>query len=403
MKTARNKARVTLGWAGALLALVAGMARGASVDAPEVIIHGMGLWTERTASGVIERNPVGIVDSLVGKAGTSIYFRQDFGKQEWQRLNRIQSQVIALSGFGGELVVLLKNGTWALDSPSRFSYGRQLPGEKAEDRKILAMAGDRNTLWALGKGSGGGASASATAPSTRPLVKALTTLAAMTRPGTPVLYQYMGDEWAAIDAAWPDDVKFSEGSLYSMVVLGETGSSASAPVVAIWSARGSLVQILKYSIREKAWDWVDELKVEPRPLKGVKMLNLEGRPALWIRSADEDARAGLGEIRVAQRSILIPFSGIVPGPGMVDVTIAGNVIWIALKSDGKLMQQRFDLNGKPLDAKPTPVVWTDGGTGITLEWPTVVIMVAIAMMVFFNLFRRRAAREGGREEEDEEE
>src|SRR5437867_10855764 len=103
MKTARNKFRV-MGLAAVLLALAAGMARGASAEAPEVMIHGLGQWTEHTASGVVERNPVGIVESAAGKAGTSIYFRQDFGKQEWQRLNRIQSPVSNLTGNGGELV-----------------------------------------------------------------------------------------------------------------------------------------------------------------------------------------------------------------------------------------------------------------------------------------------------------
>src|SRR5438046_4705795 len=106
MKTARNKFRV-MGLAAVWLALAGRIARGASAEAPEVMIHGLGQWTEHTASGVVERNPVGIVEA--GKAGTSIYFRQDFGKQEWQRLNRIQSPVSNLTGNGGELVVLLKN------------------------------------------------------------------------------------------------------------------------------------------------------------------------------------------------------------------------------------------------------------------------------------------------------
>ena len=408
MKIAANNVRAVAGIAGVLLLLAA--AQGASSEAPEVLIHGLGQWTETTANGIAERNPVGIVDTVSGKAGTSIYFRQDFGKQEWQRLNRMQSQVGALTGYAGELVILLKSGAWEFDSPSRFSYGRQLPGDKPDEKRILAIAGDRTSLWALSHGK----MVTTSATTRSEVVSAIKTLAALGAPPQVLLYEYTGDDWTAMVAPWPQDTKFAEGSLFSMVVLPEDGEGAAGgtPAVAIWSPqsngaspRSSNVQILKYSKKEMRWRWVDELKVEPAPLKAVKLLNWEGRLAVWIRSSDEDAQAGLGEIRVGKKSIRIPFSGVVPGPGMVDLTVAGNVIWIAFKSNGKLMQQRLDLDGKPLDPQhpqPAAVIWSEGGSSIVLEWPTVAIMVAIAMMVFFNLFRRRAAREGNNEEDDEE-
>ena len=159
-----------------LIGLRASLVLAADAD---VMVHGGGRTT-----GPNPINPVWIANIIADPKdpagpGTQILYREKIGDDKWQEFNRIAFRAAEISSESSELVVLKDNRiSWAWFSGSgsgmRFSYGPELP----DHQKILAIAGDRKGLWAIGL---------PTARSTQPSTLSSTNPATMatTRPSGP--------------------------------------------------------------------------------------------------------------------------------------------------------------------------------------------------------------------------
>jgi hypothetical protein len=358
------------GW-GASVALAA--------DA-NVMVHGGGRTT-----GPNPVNPVWIANYLndpkdPAGPGTQILYREKIGDDKWQEFSRIAYRVAEVTSESSELVVLSENRlSWAWFSGSgsgtRFSYGPELP----DHQKILAIAGDRKALWAIGL-----AASRSTQPATVPT----------TRPGWPMLHQYSTDGWQPLEAPWPAGISFNGPDQVSMAIVNEV------PMVAI-NTGDRFVQLLQYSKNLKAWEQVKDGRIESKnnPPRWFKMLNFADQPGVWIWA---DVEGSLGEIWTPSGVIKLPaIAGIALGDA--DVTVAGDTIWLVYRTNqGKLFQQRFNLDGSHSDDKATEVNFLRiTNNGARSDWMTIGAMTMLTLLILIALLKRRAAAQKDDEGESE--
>jgi hypothetical protein len=358
------------------------MAKAADAD---VMVHGGG----RT-SGPNPINPVWIANIVTDPKdpagpGTQILYREKIGDDRWQEFSRIGFRAMAITSESSELVVLSENRlAWAWFSGSgsgiRFSYGPELP----DHEKILAIAGDRKGLWAIGLPT-----SRSTQPATNP------TTIASTRPSWPLLHQYATDGWVPQEAPWPAGISFSNPDQVSMAIVNEI------PTVAI-KTDDRFLQLLQYSRSAKRWEKMKDGRIESvnNPLKWFKVLNLADQPAVWIWA---EVEGSLGQIWTPSRVIKLPDN---PGVGLgtADVTVAGDQIWLVYRTNqGKLMQQRFNLDGTRSDDKPTEVNYQRANnTSARSDWMTISAMTMLTLLILVMLLRRRAIAKGEDEGDSDE-
>jgi hypothetical protein len=353
------------------------------------MVHGGGRTT-----GPNPINPIWIANVVndpkdPAGTGTQILYREKIGDDKWQEFSRIGYRLVEITSESSELVLLSENRiSWAWFSGSgtgtRFSYGPELP----DHQKILAMAGDRKGLWAIGL-----ASSLSTQPASNPVRKPTTV--STTRASGPVLHQYSTDGWQALDAPWPAGISFNSPDQVSMAIVNET------PTVAINKGDG-FVQLIQYSKANKQWEKLKEGPGESgkSPVRRFKMLNLADQPAVWVWA---DVEGSLGEIWTPSRvRKLPPIAGI--GLGDADVTVAGDQLWLVYRtSPSKLFQQRFNLDVSPSDDQPTPVNYNrannNAGRG---DWMTIGAMTMLTLLILVALLRRRAAAKGDEDGDTEE-
>ena len=130
------------------------------------------------------------------------------------------------------------------------------------------------------------------------------------------------------------------------------------------------------------------------------MLNFADQPGVWIWA---DVEGSLGEIWTPTRVIKLPgIAGIALGDA--DVTVAGDMIWLVYRTNqGKLFQQRFNLDGSRADDQATLVNYlranNTSGRG---DWMTIGAMTMLTLLILVALLRRRAAAKGEDDGESEE-
>lgn len=296
---------------------------------------------------------------------TTVLLRENFGSSSWRALQPIPSRVVAITSHRGELVVLLNNRkTWAWFSASsqtsgeRFSYGPMLPQKQA----ILAIAGDNNSLWALGESI-----IPASAPSTQP--------------GAPTLYSLTGETWTARGATWPAGVDLPETQRLSMLVIRD------APFLAAASGDG-FIHLLQFSAKERQWN---ELRKSPFDVAGrqpFKLLNIHDRPALWIAGKTP---AMLGAIHTLERPTPISLPKLSRVPDQLDLTVAGDQIWVLFQSEQKRYQQRLGLDGSESESAPVQISAVASRSELPKEhWFTIGIMTVLTLLILSTLLRRRA-------------
>jgi hypothetical protein len=372
MRPVRNKSNL----ASALIILLICASSAPCAEPADVMVHGAG-----RSSGANATNPVWIVQYIDSKdpkdAGSIVYFREKIGDDKWQQFEKIAFRVVEITSHASELVVVKDNRTsWAWFS-SRFTYGPELP----DHQKILAIAGDKKNLWAIGS------------PTSRSA--ATTRSTATTRPSLPILHQLIGDTWTAQDVPWPAGISFDTPEQVSMTIINEN------PIVAI-NTGDRFIQLLQYSRTSRRWEKMKAIESTPKPPRWFKLLNFADQPAVWVWAEGD---AGLGQIWTINRPITLPdVSGI--DVGDADVTIAGDTIWLVYHNNqGKLLQQRFNSDGSKVDDTAKEVSWNKPqGANNHGDWITIGVMTMLTFLILSALLRRRAAanKDAGDDNESDE-
>jgi hypothetical protein len=354
--------------------MVLGMCALAGAAEPaDVMVHGGGRTT-----GPNPINPVWIANIITdpkdpGGPGTQILYREKIGDDKWQEFARIAFRASEITSESSELVVVKDNRiSWAWFSGSgsgmRFSYGPELP----DHQKILAIAGDRKGLWAIGLPTARSTQSTTQTAATQPT----------TRPAGPLLHLYSGGAWVAHPAAWPAGISFNDPDQVSMAMVNDN------PMIALNSG-DQFVQLLQYSKTTRRWEKKERIDSGKSPVPWFKMLCLADQPAVWVWA---DVEGSLGEIWTPNRTIPLPaIAGI--GLGDADVTVAGDQIWLVYRTNqGKLFQQRFNLDGSRADDQAKVVDFQKASTlAGRADWMTIGAMTMLTLLILIALLKRRAA------------
>jgi uncharacterized RDD family membrane protein YckC len=306
-----------------------------------------------------------------GEEKTDILMQQDGSDKPWQKLVTIPERVVSLASRSSQLAVLLSDGRWELVwAADGASTGPALPA----GGRIVALIDDGDSLWAVGSVGGGfpvaAAAAATTAPTTGP-----STLPQLDLPQKLVLFHEHLGRWRPVP---PDFSPAGIGDI-SLAIVGDE------QVVAFKSADGS-VKFLRFS-GERGLTPVNSPPLSPpQSIADFDLLSIGGKAVLWATSGK-----GAGSLYPIAPNAGPPVALTWPAgtaPQSAAIAAVGTTITLFGLHDGKLYEQRYDPNGKPVGlvaavSAPTDVRDTD------LEyWIDAVLMAALAFSVLATLYRR---------------
>jgi hypothetical protein len=241
-------------------------------------------------------------------------------------------------------------------SSFRFSYGPQLPGSA----RIVSLAGNGKSLWALGKMPESTHDQGAHPPATQPAGLRL--------------FLLIGGDWQERSAPWPETP--GQRQLLSMQIINDE------PHVAVWTGGTSSIRIYKLPKNASEWAKVDEMLLGQTPSR-IKLLTIDRSPAVWCQGDTP-----IGQIWMHGHWVPLTFSEAQPEPAKVDVTVAGDQIRVVFRRGKDLLEQRYLTSGTP-DGKPTPVVYASQRTSASSNWLGTGIMALVAMLIAGALLRKR--------------
>jgi uncharacterized RDD family membrane protein YckC len=267
----------------------------------------------------------------------------------WRQVAEIAAPARSLTHRGGELVVLLENGDWRFVADSGVRSGDRLPG----GNPVLAIAGEGETLWAIGTAVDDSATTSpsttraATSPSTQGEVEArapttaTTAAAATTAPGARMLFRLDRGQWSAV-APLPSHLLPATAPLAMTVIDAR-------PLIAAVTEDGAI----RTAQLTDGNAWIDRGTIRPTtPVARVDLLRFRGRPTLWAAGNVgagvvyhfENGWQGPSELRTD------PPLG--PGTDRAAAVAFGRLRLLYAGGDRVLFEQSFNPDGTP-DNAPT--------------------------------------------------
>ena len=389
-----DKPRDVLAAVAALLGtlLVCGRAH---AQAAEVLIHGGGKFSDALS-------PVWVVVPGSQPNTSQVLYRERFGETNWKSLSPIGKKTIAITNHSTDLVLLFEeeNGTrtWARYAPVEGRGERLASGARLPKGTMRAIAGDRDSLWALAEPEGDPA---ATQPATRAATEPVEGPA--TRPVLPVLYHLDGNDWTAEAASLPEAIALGPDHV-SMALVDRQ------PTVAVRAAPDA-VRVFQYDPKAKAWaKGSHEVKLTGK-LRDFKLLDLGRKPALWVWLDTDTGTVGrLLSITDANKSppefSLAPNPNLTPsiaslGPADVDFTVVAEEVWAVYRHPGlkKVALQRYQSNGS-LAGQPAELNWAAPRRGQG-GWLTVSVMAVLTLLILATLLRRKSATREDRADPDD--
>jgi uncharacterized RDD family membrane protein YckC len=321
--------------------------RAARAAPDDLLAEGAGeqLWTAQVVPNADKNLPGQRTVLRVRGAGES---------ERWRQVAEIAAPAVALTHRGGELVVLLESGEWRFVAESGVRSGDRLPG----NQPVLAIAGNGETLWAVGE-------AGETPPATTP---ASTTTRAATGPTTATAAQVeratttTTTKTAPVAATSPAPrilYRLDRGAWMPVVplpsrLIPEAGPIAMAvidgkPLIAAFVPDGSLrtVQLADGNA------WLDRGTIRaPFKLHRFELLPFRGRATLW--TAGETGAGVVYELTNAWKGPVELRTKAPFGPE-VERALAvafGRLRLLYAGGDRTLYEQTFNADGVP-DSEPT--------------------------------------------------
>jgi hypothetical protein len=332
-----------------------------ATERSDVLVHAIG----RPNAQAIDLS-IALIDSEKGSVDkTTVLHREVYRDTSWRDLGLIPARVVALTDNGNELVLLLQNGSWVwfsypaeAASSFRFSYGPALP----DGARIVSLAGDGKSLWAIGNRPESAHLDGTRTPATQPVAGLR-------------LFRLAGGDWDERPVSWPETP--SPRQFLSMQII------ADEPHVAVWTAGISSVRIYKLAKDASDWTKVDEKLLEQTPTR-IKLLTIERSPAVWCQGD-----TAVGQIWMHGRWVPLAFTEAQPEPSKLDVTVAGDQIRVLFRRDKDIVEQRYTTSGTP-DGSPTRVLYTPQRTVAMSNWLGTAVMALLAMLVASALLRKRS-------------
>ncbi len=191
---------------------------------------------------------------------TLIYEREE-GLRDWHLTTSIAQPITQLTHYGSQLVAMLPDGQWLFVGESS---GQSLPARN----RLIAIAGDASTLWAVGERTANPSTSpttsttgATTAPGTRPATTQVTEPVGLS------VFQFTAGKWKRLGAL-PQTVAPASVAL---------GLSTSRPVVAF--AEGGIVSVLRLGADDK---WADLGQQPAGDLLPRKVIADSGHLFVWL-------------------------------------------------------------------------------------------------------------------------
>lgn len=317
------------------------------LSTPNILAHGSEdhFWTARSE----------IVQEISPPAEQTVIYVRNGGQSTWRRLLEIPARILDVGNRGGQLGILLDSGDWIAASDDGSTTGAPLPGQT----RMLAIAGDADTFWALGRGSTPSLPAGTalttkaadaeaifsptTAPATSPAVVATTTAPstealppAVSAAGPPriVLFVLSEGQWIPLGELPP------ELSLSGAVRLSV---SRGIPHVAVLRSPRSIHLIRLDSVRKT---WIETGDIETSSDVALFRL-LSGAPnqTLWILQASGEQSLYYFSQSLPPRFIRLPKVAPATVMDQAIAFAAGRIHLLSPgegKNAGKLIDQTLD-------------------------------------------------------------
>lgn len=354
-----------------------GLAAPAAVTRADLLAEGADerLWTAQVVRNGIDQSPGLRTIVRVRGAGES---------ERWRQVAEIAAAATSVTHRGGELVVLLDNGDWRFVSESGIRSGNRLPGNES----VLAIAGEGQTLWAVGLAADDAFAATTATTASAPSQSATqtttataaatqlerpappTTSAAATAPATALrsrmLYRLDRGEWVAV-AQLPTRLLPPSDAPLAMSVGG------GYPVLASPMADGSIrtVQLADGNA------WLDRGTIRPPvDLRQFNLLRYRGHTTLW--AAGETGGGVLYELDGGAWNGPIELQTDAPLAHGTDRSLAaafGRLRLLYAGGDHKLNEQTFTPDGAT-DGPPT-----EGQVQAAAPDPRVAQFIQLGVMV----------------------
>ena len=198
------------------------------------------------------------------------FVRERAMQGNWYDLNNFPSRLISLADLQGQLVVSLDDGEWKRISGEQFASGPLLPGQG----KILALAGQDSSLWAIGFAEGARPETLTPATMRGVGIATATTKVSLptTRPEQLQLYQLKLERWSRI-AELPPEVRTAQGREISLVV------QKAAPLIAYKDSTNGIT-ILRFNAESKTWSPAGAIKTS-FPVRKLKLMTAREKVVAW--------------------------------------------------------------------------------------------------------------------------
>ena len=302
----------------------------------------------------------------------------------WRQVAEIAAPARSLTHRSGELVVLLENGDWRFVADSGVRSGDRLPG----GNPVLAIAGEGDTLWAVGTAveeattSPATARAAASGPATQSQVErpaATTSAIATTAPGARVLYRLDRGEWSVV-APLPSQLLPPDAPLAMTVVDGR-------PLIAGTTPDGQIrtVQLAEGNA------WLDRGTIRPSAaVARFDLLRFRGRPTLWVTGNVgagsvyhyEDGWKGPSDLRTQP--------DLPPGTDRALAVAFGRLRLLYAGGDRVLYEQNFNPDGSA-DTPPTQATVQAPPPDPQLTRLVQLGVMVLLMFVMLSTLRRRGS------------
>ena len=376
------------GWLAALM-LIGSMTPAARAVSHEVFAHGAGdrMWVGRFQIAAMPRGgDVEQTDLLVRVAGPG---------QQWKALATVSSHVQGLASRNGQAVVLQSDGQWStVWAPDGASTGKPLPA----NADIRALGDDGKTLYAVGAVPGGLAAVqsaianASTAPyiadaDNPPTTTTAPATAPSTRPAGPiqdVLFRLVNGAWEPM-ALVPRSADDQSGGEVALAVAGDRVSLAI-------TVHHGLIDVTQWS-KSTGWTPTRRLSLPGAKLaEDVQWVAPNGSAELW---ASEGASAGylFTDPLASDQPVALAWKADTAPAGLPAIAVAGGYVRVIGIHGGKLYEQRYEPDGKPVgDAAmlEMPVDVDNSPLQIYLNYG---LLAALVLSAGATLYRRSTAPE----------
>lgn len=339
------------------------------------------------AHGAGERFWIAIVSANSDKTNpgdkTEIRIRAT-GGSDWKALAQIARRVVSLANYGPELVAVLDNGDWMLIGEGRTSTGQSLPA----GGKMIAVANDRETVWAIGLVPGGLAA-------TRPVITQPASTSPATTPAASrfVLFSLDRSDWIP-QAEIPDDLLPNEQTPVSMAIVD------GRPLLAVKGDSGGESDAIRLHRLSEKNIWVDAASLELNfKANQFKLLSDPNRMILWAADQSGPGQIWFGpwtESKIATLKISEP----IPQGSDRAIAIAFERIRLLFIKEGKVFEQAYDLQGNAAGPVVELTVPPARIEPIIHPWINWSIMVILTFVIISTLRRRKAGKAAGKSEEN---